>query len=177
VNTQYLLASDWWKQSMREEEMEADVLEVAGYMKEQFEEAFRNDPNARYQVVQSPEKGCLVLEMALTELVPSNPVLEAMSIAAPYGSGVLVQAAARESGAKATVAFEAKIKDASTDEVLAMAADREQGKSAPVNVRALTWYKEAEGIIDEWAGQFVQIVNRQPGEIVEDSSPFTLSPW
>jgi hypothetical protein len=88
-----------------------------------------------------------------------------------------VQAAVKESGAKATVAFEAKIKDGTTNEVLAMAADREQGKSAPVNLRALTWYKEAEGIIDEWAAQFVQIANRRPGEVVKDSSPFTLKPW
>jgi len=177
VNTQYLLEANWWQQSMREDEMEADVREVAAYMKQQFMAAFQNDPRNRYRVVESPAEGCLVLEMALTELVPSHPVMEALSIAAPYGSGVVVQAAAKQSGAKATVAFEAKIKDASTNEVLAMAADREQGKAAPVNLRALTWYKEAEGIIDEWAGQFVQIANRRPGEIVEDSSPFTLKPW
>ncbi|MFP5212634.1 MAG: DUF3313 family protein, partial [Acidobacteriota bacterium] len=85
--------------------------------------------------------------------------------------------AAKESGAKATVAFEAKIRDGLTNEVLAMAADREQGKSAPINLKALTWYKEAEGIIDEWAGQFVQIANRRPGEVVKDSSPFTLKAW
>jgi len=177
VNTQYLLEATWWQQSMREDEMEEDVRNVAGYMKEQFEGAFRNDPLHRFQVVESPAEGCLVLEMALTELVPSHPVMEALSIAAPYGSGVVVQAAVKESGAKATVAFEAKINDASTGEVLAMAADREQGKAAPINLRALTWYKEAEGIIDEWADQFVQIVNRRPGDIVEDSSPFTLKPW
>jgi hypothetical protein len=177
VNTHYLLASNWWQQSMRQQDMEADVREVARYMKHQFEGAFRNDPRARFQVVQSPAAGCLVVEMALTELVPSNPVLEALSIAAPYGSGVAVQAVAKESGAKATAAFEAKIKDAGTGEVLAMVADREQGKVAPVNLRALTWYKEAEGIIDEWAAEFVQIANRRPGETVKDASPFTLRPW
>jgi hypothetical protein len=101
----------------------------------------------------------------------------ALSMAAPDGSGIAVQAAAKESGANATVAFEAMIKDAKTGEVLAMAADREQGKAAPINLRALTWYKEAEGVIEEWAGQFVQIANRRPGEIVKDSRPFTLKPW
>jgi hypothetical protein len=45
-----------------------------------------------------------------------------------------------------------------------MAADREQGKIAPVNPRALTWYGEANVIIDEWADQFVQTANRRPGE-------------
>jgi hypothetical protein len=177
VNTQYLLEANWWQQSVRKDKMEADVREVAGYMKQELKSAFRSDPQNRFQVVESPAEGALVLEMALTELVPSHPVMEALSIAAPHGSGIAVQAAAKESGAKATVAFEAKIKDAATDEVLAMAADREQGKAAPINLRALTWYKEAEDIIDEWAGQFVQIANRRPGEIVKDSSPFTLKPW
>jgi hypothetical protein len=177
INTKYLLDANWWQQGMRKDKMEADVLEVAGYMKQQFKSAFRNDPQNRFEVVETPKEGALILEMALTELVPSNVVLEALSLAAPYGSGVAVQAAAKESGAKATVAFEAKIKDAKTDDVLAMVADREQGKAAPVNLRALTWYKEAESIIDEWAGQFVQIANRRPGEVVKDTSPFTLKPW
>lgn len=177
VDTQYLLQANWWQRNMRQDKMEADVRAVAEYMKHQFEEAFRSDPQNRFRVMESPAQGCLILEMALTELVPSNPVLEALSLAAPYGSGVAVQFAAKETGAKATVAFEAKIRDAGTGEVLAMAADREQGKTAPVNLKALSWYKEAEGIIDDWADQFVQIANKRPGEIVKDSSPFTLKPW
>lgn len=177
VNTRYILEATWWQQSMRRDRMEADVMEIASYMKQQFKSAFRNDPQNRFQVVETPTQGALVLELALTELVPSHPVMEALSIAAPYGSGIAVQAAAKESGAKATVAFEAKILDATTNETLAMTADREQGKTAPINLRALTWYKEAEGIIDDWATQFVQVANRRPGEIVKDSSPFTLKPW
>ncbi len=177
VNTRYLMEADWWQKSLRRDDMEQDVRTVAKYMQDKFREAFRTDPQNRFQVVDSPQRGSLTLELALTELVPSSPVLEAMSIAAPYGSGIAVQAAAREQGAKATVAFEAKIIDTATGAVLAMAADREQGKVAPINLRALTWYGEANVIIDEWAGQFVQIANRRPGEVVKDSSPFTLKPW
>ena len=75
------------------------------------------------------------------------------------------------------MAFEAKIVDGADGQVLAMVADREQGKVAPLNLRALTWYGEANVIIDEWAGQFVQVANKRPGETVKDSSPFTLKPW
>jgi hypothetical protein len=177
VNTDYLMQSDWWKTGMRKDDMEKDARKVAQYMHDRFVEAFRKDPQNRFAVVTSPEPGSLTLALALTELVPSHPVMEALSIAAPYGSGVAVQAAAKESGAKATVAFEARIEDTSTGAVLAMAADREQGKVAPVNLRALTWYGEANVIIDEWADQFVQIANRRPGEVVKDTSPFTLMPW
>jgi uncharacterized protein YceK len=177
VNTKYLLDANWWQKSIRSDDMARDARNIAQYMQDKFKEAFRNDPRNRFQVVASPQPGSLTLELALTELVPSHPVLEAMSIAAPYGSGVAVQAAAKESGAKATVAFEAKINDTKTRKVLAMIADREQGKVAPVNLRALTWYGEANVIIDEWADQFVQIANKRPGETVKDSSPFTLKPW
>ena len=177
VNMKYLLEASWWQQGIRKEDMANDVQNVAKYMQNKFREAFRQDPRNRFQIVATLEPGSLTLEMALTELVPSNPVLEALSIAAPYGSGVAVQAAAKESGAKCTVAFEARIIDSSNGQVLAMVADREQGKVAPINLRALTWYGEANVIIDEWAGQFVQVANKRPGETVKDSSPFTLKPW
>jgi hypothetical protein len=177
VNTRYLMEANWWQKNLRRDEMEQDARKVAQYMHDKFMEAFRKDPQNRFRVVTSPEPGSLTLALALTELVPSNPVLEALSIAAPYGSGVAVQATAKETGAKATVAFEGRIEDTASGKVLAMAADREQGKIAPVNLRALTWYGEANVIIDEWADQFVQISNRRPGEIVKDSSPFTLKPW
>jgi len=177
VNTKYLLEANWWQKSIRSDDMAKDARNIAQYMHDKFKEAFRNDPKNRFQVVATPQPGSLTLELALTELVPSHPVLEAMSIAAPYGSGVAVQAATKESGAKATVAFEAKINDTATGKALAMMADREQGKVAPVNLRALTWYGEANVIVDEWADQFVQIANKRPGETVKDSSPFTLKPW
>jgi hypothetical protein len=177
VNTGYLMQANWWQQSVRKDDMDKDVREVATYMQNKFKEAFRRDPQNRFQVVAVPQAGSLTLEMALTELVPSHPVMEALSIAAPYGSGIAVQAAAKESGAKCTVAFEAKILDNESGQVLAMVADREQGKVAPLNLRALTWYGEANVIIDEWADQFVQVANKRPGEVVKDASPFTLKPW
>lgn len=177
VNTNYLVNANWWQQSIRSADMQKDVAQVATYMHDAFEKAFREDPNNRFKIVNTPTPDSLTLELAMTELVPSHVVMEALSLVAPYGSGVAVQAAAKESDAKCTVAFEAKILASADKQVLAMAADREQGKFAPINLNALTWYGEAHVIIDEWAGQFVQIANRRPGEVVEDSSPFTLSPW
>jgi hypothetical protein len=177
VNTRFLMETNWWQKSLRRNDMEKDARHVAQYMQEKFKEAFRKDSRNRFVVIDSPQPGSLTLELALTELIPSHPVMEAMSVAAPYGSGVVVRAATKKSGAKATVAFEGRIVDTSSGTVLAMVADREQGKTAPVNLRALTWYGEADSIIDEWADQFIHIANRHPGEIIKDSSPFTLKPW
>jgi hypothetical protein len=177
VNTKYLMEANWWQENFRRQDMEQDTRKLASYMLEKFRESFKNDPKRLYVVLDAPEPGSLTLELALTEMVPSNPVLEAISIAAPYGSGVVVQAAAKGSGAKATVAFEAKVVDTDTGTVLVMAADREQGKVAPINLRALAWYGEAHVIINEWADQFVRVANKHPGEVVKAASPFTLKPW
>ncbi|MEN6438638.1 MAG: DUF3313 domain-containing protein [Syntrophobacter sp.] len=177
VNTDYLMEANWWQQNFRRQDMEQDTRTIARSMQEKFKQAFKNDLKRLYRVVETPEPGSLILELALTELVPSNPVLEAAAMAGPYGSGMVVRVAAKESGAKATVAFEAKVVDTDTGTVLVMAADREQGKVAPVNLRALTWYGEADVILDEWAEQFVQVANKHPGDIVKPASPFTLKPW
>jgi hypothetical protein len=177
VNTDYLLKASGWQENFRKGKMQDDVRDVAAYMKKAFEEAFAKDPNKRYTVIDHPGPGSLTAETALVELIPSNPVLEALGIAGPYGSGAVVQAAAQKSGARATVAFEAKVVDTDSGEVLAMFADREYGKIAPVNLRGLTWYGEAEQVINDWATQFVEVANKRPGQVIKPASPFTLMPW
>ena len=61
--------------------------------------------------------------------------------------------------------------------IVAMFADRKEGKMAIVNVRRATFYGECRESIRDWASKSVEIVNAEPGERVESSSPFTLKPW
>ena len=177
VNTQYLMQANWWQQGMRKDDYAKDVQTVAQYMRDKFIKAFREDPNRRYQVVPSPQPGSITLELALTELVPSKPFMEALALAAPYGTGVAVEATARQTGAVGTAAFEARVVDSASGTIIAMAADREQAQVAPLNLRAFTWYEVAHKIIDDWATQFVEVANKRPGQIIKDTSPFTLMPW
>ncbi len=177
VNTHYLMQANWWQKNFRKEDYEKDLQTVAQYMRDKFIQAFREDPNQRYQVLPSPAPGSITLELALTELVPSDPLLEAIALAAPYGSGVAVEAGARKSGAVGTAAFEARVVDTSSSNVIAMAADREEEQVAPLNLRSFTWYGVAHKIIDDWARQFVEVANKRPGEVIKDVSPFTLMPW
>jgi hypothetical protein len=176
VNTKYLMEANWWQQGFRRDDYADDVQDVASYMQQKFIQAFQGDPNRRFRVLQNPQRGSLTLELALTELVPSKPVLEAAGFA-PQGIGLGVKVFEKVSGADSTVAFEARVVDTSTGTIVAMAADRETQQIAPVNVRGLTWYSIAHGLIDTWADQFVQIANKQPGEVVQDSSPFSLKVW
>jgi Protein of unknown function (DUF3313) len=176
VNTKYLLESNWWQQNFRQGEMQADLAMMAQYMQDEFKTAFANDPSRRYQVVEAPQKDSLILELALTELVPTNVALSVLEYA-PYGGGTAVRVMERATGAESTVAFEAKMKDSATGDILAMFADRQVKKIRIIDFKAFTWYAHGREIIREWAEQFVKLANQRPGEVIEGSSAFTLKPW
>jgi hypothetical protein len=176
VNTGFLLQSNWWQQNFRQGQMQEDLAIMAQYMRDEFKTAFANDPSRRFQVVEAPQQDSLTLELALTELVPSNVALSVLEYA-PYGGGTAVRVMERATGAESTVAFEAKMKDSATGDILAMFADRQVKKIRIIDFKAFTWYAHGREIIREWAEQFVRLSNKRPGEVIEGSSPFTLKPW
>jgi len=176
VHTDYLLQSNWWQQNFRQGQKQEDLATMAQYMQQEFQTAFRNDPYRRFQVVDVPQKGSLTLELALTELVPSNVALSVLEYA-PYGGGTAVRVMERATGAESTVAFEARMKDSDTGTTLAMFADRQVKKIRIIDFKAFSWYAHGKEIIKEWAEQFVRLANQRPGEIIEGSSAFTLKPW
>jgi uncharacterized protein YceK len=177
VNTDYLMRASWWQASIRADQMQQDVQNMATFMRTQFIEAFQNDPQHRLRVVRSPERGSLTLALALTELVPGKVLLNAIKIAGPYGSGLAAAVLERRTQAQSTVAFEARVKDTDTGQTVAMIADREYAPVRPIDLKGFTWYGNAEDIIKQWAQQFVEIANRRPGEIIKPASTFSLRPW
>jgi hypothetical protein len=176
VHSGYLLQSNWWQQNFRQGQMKEDLATMAQYLQQEFKTAFRNDPYHRFQVVEVPQKDTLTIELALTELVPSNVALSVLEYA-PYGGGTAVRVMERATGAESTVAFEARMKDSDTGAVLAMFADRQVKKIRIIDFKAFTWYGHGKVIINEWAAQFVGLSNQRPGEVIEGSSAFALSPW
>jgi hypothetical protein len=178
-NTEYLRQMTWWEKLERGEKVKEDAKELAGYARGVFEEAFRKDPKHRFTVVEQPGPSTLVVEFALTEVIPNKVVLDALGYAAgpAVGAAGTVAANVQTATTHSTVAFEARLKDGATNDVVAMFADRESEKFSIVNVKDLTWYGHAKAILREWADQFVKITNKQPGEIVKDSAPFDLKPW
>ena len=176
VNTTYLMETDSWKENFRQGHMKEDAQEIGRYMEDRFRAAFANDPDNQFRVVGYPEPGSVTLELALTELVPSNVALETLRYA-PYGGGAAATVLSRATGAMSTVAFEAKVRDSKSGTVLAMFADRETQKFKFIDFKAVTWYGNAKNIIDEWAEQFVLVANQRPGQIVEEASTFSLKPW
>lgn len=178
-NVEYLRQMNWWEKLERGEKVKEDAKELAGYARATFEEAFRKDSKHRFSVVDQPGPNTLVAEFALTEVVPNKIVLDALGYAAGpvVGAAGSAAAAGQTAATHSTVAFEARMRDGATNEVVAMFGDRESEKFSLVNVKDLTWYGHAKSILREWAGQFVKIANKQPGDIIKDSPPFDLRPW
>jgi hypothetical protein len=177
VNTNYLIQATWWQQSIRADQMQQDVQDMAAFMRAQFIKAFQTDPKQRFLVVMSPQRGSLTLEMALTELVPSKVLLNAIKIAGPYGSGLAAAIMERGTEAQSAIAFELRIKDGGSGEILAMAADKEYAVARPIDLKGFSWYGNVKDIVITWSNQFVDIANRRPGEVIKPASTFSLKPW
>ena len=178
INTDYLLETSEWAQEMDAEEFGEEAGKLASYTREEIIRSFQEDPENRFQVVENTGPDTLIAELALTEVVPSSRALGALGFA-PYGVGTAIKVFKAAKDKRSYVAFEARVRDAETGEVLAMFADREAEKAAPLSFNDVTWYGHAHNIIDDWAEQFVEIANqdREAGEVVKDSRPFTLKPW
>lgn len=176
VKTSHLEHMDWWqKQSARtQEDLSADADTIARYTHNAFADAIANDPSHRYVVAAKPGPGTLKLEIALVELVPSKAFLNAASTVGGFfvpGAGLAATAG------KGSVAIEARLTDSTSGKLLAQMADREEGKSAVVDIAGMSWYSSAKTTIDEWAAQFVRLANSEYTEQVPDSAPFTFVTW
>ena len=177
VNTQYMLKMDWLHQLSSANwlaDVKKDIAELGQYFHDQVVKDFEDDPKHRFQVIDSPaqhKQKALRLELALIEIDPSQPVL--------HGLGWLTLGGGTAAGAinQRRAAFEGRLRDLQTGEVVATFADRDMQDVGPIDLTRLTWYGPAKGIMDKWAKQFVQIANRKPGEMVTDQTPFTLRPF
>ena len=178
VNTSYLLKMTDWQKGERRSQIEQDVQTVATYMRSSMIKAFRGDPHHRFTVVDQPtnDPHTLVSEVALIEIVPSKVLLNALGYA-PFYVGTGITVARTLAGDKSSVAFEGRARNAATGEIVMLAADRETEQFALLDLRGLTWYSDAEGIIDEWSTQFLLVAEAKPGETVKASPTFRLLPW
>lgn len=175
VNTQYMLKMDWMHNMSTASwigNVKKDIAELARYFHHKVVEDFKYDPKHRFLIIDSTEQHtqpALILELALIEIDPSQPVLHALSWAGPPGTGTAAGAINQR-----RAAFEGRLRDMDTGEVVATFADRDMADAGPLDLTRLTWYGPAKGIMDRWASQFVQIANRKPGEAVTDPTPYTL---
>jgi hypothetical protein len=139
VKVDRLSTMDWWQKTGRELEMKHDLYTIATFTRKEFNRAFLIGFGAKYRIVAEPGLNTLMFEMAIVEVVPNKSVV-----------------------------FEACVRDGKTNEALLMVADRAVGRRVLIDTKSSTaWGETVEGIIKEWAQRFVDVVNREPGEIIE----------
>lgn len=175
VDTKHLMEADFWQDLGRTGEIKKDVEKLAQYTRSVFEQAFFNDPKKRFKVTYSSQRSSdtLRVELALTELTPNKVLLKAAGYIPLYG----LAARAVNQTNKSYVSVEIRLVDARTREILAKFADKKDEPFTFVNIEQLSWYGFAEKRIDQWSVKLVETLNRKPGEVVNQSSNFDLSPW
>jgi hypothetical protein len=141
VNTGYLIKNNGWSaMNLKEDRLAVDAKTIAAYTVKTYKEALLSDANSKLKLVSQPSNHTLVLELAIVELVPSKAMAGAVGlITMPVG--MIAGTIATKVLGKGAVAIEGRLVDAETGEVIAMFADREKTKTAPINLAAATWYR------------------------------------
>jgi hypothetical protein len=123
VDTEHLQGIDWAKEQPSTADSEKMRREANGLAKglwESVRSAFYYDPNRRLTVVDRPRENTAVLEMAIVRVIVDS-----------FGKG--------------TVAFEGRVRDAESGDIVATFADQQTGSR--------------QGIIDQWALWLVELIN------------------
>ena len=170
VNTDHLMDPDWSDQNIDHHvKLREGANLLARHMHNAFRTAIDDDPNRRLELVERVNPQTLILEAAIVEVTPNDATLGAIGMLVPP---------LRRVGEKGSVAMEARLRDAETQEIVAMFADREVATQGLIDPKAVSWWGHGEQIIDAWAKVLVQLINTPPDFAVEKERPsFSLTPW
>lgn len=169
-------------ESFQKQETDDEVLEnrweeyneVARYAYLQFRNAITNFPNHPLKVVDEIGSDTLVMELALIEIKPIDPLYNA---AASIGSffipgGGLVKVL-NTSGAT----LEGQLWDATTGEELVEFRDRKTQKISPLSIRDYQQYGHVREAIDDWAESNAELLATPEDKKVTGRFFVRLSPF
>ena len=134
---------------------EDDVQKMAIFMHEQFQKEFAS--GGKYHVMNPPGGKALKVELALVELRPTNVPGNVIST----GAGVVVPGLnfVGQQLTHGTIAFEAKVRNGQTGELLAEYADRENDKFSLLSFRDYSANAHSRRAVQDWAKQLRQLVS------------------
>ena len=164
VNTSYLKATP---------EQRSEAAHMAAYMHEQFQNEFAR--GGKFHVVGQPGEKTLKIELALVQLKPTNVAGNVIAT----GAGAVVPGA-RAVGSQFTrggIAFEAKLRNAQTGELLAEYADSQQDKMSLLSLRDYSANAHSRRAIQDWARQMEQLVSTPANHKVPRALRLTLNPF
>lgn len=166
VDTTHLLKLNWWdKADLAPGDEAVQAKKLALYFQDKVKESFARDERKLYQVVESPDDETVTVELAIVEVVPTKVWLNLIGYVA---LGAL---------SEGTTAFEGRLRDSKTQEVIAEFKDQEYGQMDLVSVRDLTWFMHSEHTIRQWGEELVALCNRTPDQVIKPMSTVTLKPW
>lgn len=162
---------------VREKSRQKEAKKLALYIRDQFTQAFRSSKAPRYEIVETPQKDSVTLELALVEFNPNSIAAgltrRAINLLAVPGAESIVGRPL-----KGSIAIEGRVWDPAQKESLYEFADAEHNRSALIlSVHDYNAYSASRKTVREWAAQFEQITRTPAGGRVKDSSPFTLMLW
>lgn len=166
IDTTHLLKLDWWdKWNLAPGDEQQQAKSLADYFSQRLSEAFNNDERKKLRVVSAPQKDSLIMELAITEVVPTKPWLNAIGYAVlgPLSQG--------------TTAFEGRLRHGASQQVIAEFKDRENGQIDAVSVADFLWFQHSKHTIGVWSDDLVKICFRAPDEAIAPMSTVTLRPW
>lgn len=161
----------------RETSRQKAARQLAVYLREQMQEAFRNSPAPRYELADQPGRDTLNLELALVELNP-NPISggitrRAINVVAVPGAESIVGRPL-----KGSISMEGRLTDPAQRQSLAEFADSEHNRSALIlSVHDFTAYSHSRKVIREWAAQIEQFCRSPRSARVKDSPAFMIWLW
>ena len=166
IDTTHLLKLDWWEKAnfaAGTEQSQADSL--GSYFQDEVTKAFKSQSSKGYVLVDAPDAANLRVELALVEVVPTKVWLNALGyvVAGQLSSG--------------TTAFEGRLRDAKTNEVIAEFKDREYGQLDVLSVADLTWFSHSKHTIRAWSDEIARVCYQAPNTAISPMSTVTLRPW
>ena len=151
-----------------------EAQELAKYFANRCKLTLKSYTQHPLLLVDKTTENALSLELALVELIPTNPIVNLVGSAAGYlvpGGGLIKIAG------KGSIAMEGMIADSFSGEYLERFKDREEDKASAFSLKDFQRYAHLRVAIDDWCSQLVEILAKPASQDTADSVPLTLNPF
>lgn len=173
-----LLPAEEWKRShglavTSKEEFDKAAQLLARYFRIRLLGELKRVPNPRFQVVDSAQNNSAIVEVALTELVLSEPVVRGLGLAAPVPGVDLALSTISDPH----VGFAVRVTAPDGKTLLGTAADRRFPPLRVIDLNKLKATSSAREIIADWSRELAESIQTDELTAVERTSWWSLTLW
>jgi len=177
IRTDLLPTTEWEKSKSvairSQDEFNKSTALLARYFRIKLLSDLKAIKDPRFQIVDVPSPASLVVEIAFTELVLSEPVIRAAALAAPVPGVDFALSAFSDPH----LAFAARFTNSDGSRLLATAADRRFPPVRIIDLNKLRATSSAREIISQWSRELAESIQFEELTKVSSSWGFSLLPW